>query len=171
MLEATRIFVGYDENEDRVFIDFSDAGAQCRLWLTRRITRRLSSALAELVERSSPTLPKTPVDLRAEVIAFEHLSALSRPEPAPTADQTAKPTTAQGVVLLRKVDINFNQEAFRLVFHAAAEPMAGLTIGRTELHKTLALLDQCATAAEWDLGLATEWLRRPGGSGSEKLAS
>lgn len=176
MIESTRIFVGYDENEDRIFIDFSDAGSQCRLWLTRRIARRLWSAMADLLERSSPTLPKTPVDLRQEVIAMEHLSALSRPEPADAAGQAAKPKAEhakadQDTVLLHKVDINFTQENFRLLFHSTAEPKAGLTVGRTELHKILALIDQCATAAEWDLGTATEWLRPPGQAPAAKLAS
>jgi len=171
MIDSTRLFVGYDENEDRIFIDFSDASAQCRLWLTRRITRRLSNALADLLERSSPTLPKTPIDLRQEVIAFEHLSALNRPEPASPPGEAGKAMIDRGAVLLHKVDINFTQDAFRLVFHSAAEPRAGLTVGRTELHKTLALIDQCATAAEWDLGLASEWLRSPGQTVSGKLAS
>ena len=173
MIESTRIFVGYDENEDRIFIDFSDAESRCRLWLTRRLTRRLWSAIIDILERSSPTVSKTPADMRKEVIAFEHLSAISRPEPA-AADPSAQPPADKadrGAALLHKVDINFTQEAFRLVFHTAAEARAGLTVGRTELHKILALVDQCATAAEWDLGVATEWLRQAGPTAREKLAS
>ncbi|HLG87245.1 MAG TPA: hypothetical protein VKZ79_08615 [Alphaproteobacteria bacterium] len=170
MLEATRIAVGYDDNEDRIFIDFSGAERQCRLWLTRRITRRLWSAIMDILERSSPIASKTPADMRQEVIAFEHLSAISRPEPAAGAGPDAKPVE-RSAALLAKVDISFTAESFRLVFHAAAEPAAALTIGRAELHKVLALLDQSATAAEWDLGVATDWLRWPNRSAPEKLAS
>lgn len=170
MIESSRIFVGYDENEDRIFVDFSNAEGRCRLWLTRRITRRLWSAIVDILERSSPTLSKTPADMRQEVIAFEHLSALSRPEPADEG-KAVKPVADHGADLLHKVDINFSRDAFRLVFHAMTEPKAGLTVGRTELHKILALVDQCATAAQWDLGIATEWLQRSGTTAPEKLAS
>jgi hypothetical protein len=171
MIETTRIVVGYDENEDRIFVDCSDAEASCRLWLTRRITGRLLRAFVDLLERSNPSLLKTPADMRQDVIAFEHLSAISRPEPPPGAG-AGQAVADSGAALLHRVDVDVLPEAFRLVFHAATEPKAGLTINRTEFHKTLALLDQCATAAEWDVGGATEWLRAADApSASDKLAS
>src|SRR5581483_5719057 len=166
-----RIFVGYDENEDRILVDLSNAESRCRLWLTRRITRRLWSAIIEIVERSSPTVLKTPADMRKDVIAFEHLSAISRPEPAEGGAPPA-PVADRGTALLRQVDINFTQEAFRLIFHSATGAMAGLTVGRTELHKVLSLIDQCAKAADWELGVTADWLQAPTAPvGPEKLAS
>ena len=160
MIETTRISVGYDENEDRIFIDCSDGKAACRLWLTRRITERLLSALVNVLERSSPRLLRTPAEMRLDVIAFEHLSAINRPEPAAPATGADQAMIDTGAVLLHRVDVEVTPQAFRVLFHSTTEPRAGLTIDRTELHKTLALLDQCATAAEWDVGGATEWLRR-----------
>ena len=160
MIETTRISVGYDENEDRIFVDCNDNETACRLWLTRRITQRLLGAFVDVLERSSPRLLRTPADMRQDVIAFEHLSAISRPEPVAPAAGVGQAMADAGAALLYRVDVEIMPEAFRLVFHSPTEPKAGLTINRMELHKTLALLDQCATAAEWDVGGATEWLRR-----------
>ena len=175
MIESTRISVGYDETEDRIFLDCSDAGARIRLWLTRRITQRILAAVAELLERSSPTLLKAPADMRQDVIAFEHLSALSAPEAPPaTPGEGADGAriSDRGAALLHKVDIETQPYAFRLVFHAADGPKAGLTVIRTDLHKTLALFAQAASVAGWEMAGSGEWLKKPGPTWtSDKIAS
>jgi hypothetical protein len=160
MIEATTITLSYSDHEDRIFLDCNDGTYLSRLVLTRRITRRLLSAFAELLEKSSIALTKAPADLRTEVIALEHLSAINQlqPKTAKEAGQSVSVLNNLGSLLVAKVDFHVTGQSFRLIFYSTVEAIVGLTLTRTDFHKVLAMLDQRATEAHWDIQGGTQWL-------------
>lgn len=172
MMETKSISISYDEADDRLFLDASDANGSGRLILTRRITRRLLSAFVTLLEKSSVALKKAPADLRTEVIALEHLSAVSQ---AQDVNRSAIPgqslRKAFDPVVIAKVDVQMRPRAFRLVFHSAREPVASLTLSRQKFHRLLAALDQFAAAAEWNIRDGAEWLDPNQAGGGGRLVS
>jgi hypothetical protein len=174
MIDATSITLSYSEVEDRVFADASDGRITERLILTRRISRRLLSAFVNLLERSSATAKRAPLDMRNDVIALEHLSAVSQPpeKGAPAkAGPNPAPVEVRAAVVLTKVDVQVLPRAFRLVFHSAREPVASLTINRLKFHKLLAALDRFATTAEWNIRDPSEWLDADKSGAKRRLAS
>jgi hypothetical protein len=174
MMEATQITISYDEIEDRIFVDTGDGRTRARLILTRRITHRLLGAFIALLERSSLAVTRAPADLRAEVIAFEHLSAISHSEeqdtpasPAPLSPATGAPDAT----VIAKVDVQVAPQSFRLLFHSSEEAVAGLTLSRPNFHKILAALDRFAAAAEWNIRGDAEWLGATNPNAAGRVAS
>jgi hypothetical protein len=159
MMETTSISISYSEGDDRLFLDATGVQGAGRLILTRRITRRLLSAFVKLLEKSSVALTRAPADMRTEVIALEHLSAMQQPQEArgPAQSGSALPKAFDPMVVA-KVDVQTLPRAFRLVFHSAQEPVASLTLNRQKFHRLLAALDRFATAAEWNIRDGAEWL-------------
>jgi hypothetical protein len=157
MMNVTTVAAAYLEQDDRLALDCADGVSRLRLVLTRRITRRLLGACISLLERSSAVLAKAPPDLRSEVIGMEHLSALSqRNEPVP-----APPTRDLddlGAVLVTQIDLRATADSFILIIQSGTEPVARLASSRPVFHKTLALLDEWATHAEWNIGGRSAWL-------------
>ena len=158
MIKATSLSISYSETEDRIVVDASDGQNTTRLILTRRITRRLLSAFAQLLERSSLAMKRAPADMRSEVIALEHLSAVAqaRQPAAGVPAKAARPPTSSPVVIA-KVDVEVTQRTFRAVFHSTQEPIASLTLSRPKFHHLLATLDRFAASAEWNIRDGAEW--------------
>lgn len=166
MLDATTLTVGYDETEDRLLMTCRAAGGEAvTLLLTRRITRRLLAGFAGVLARSSPTLGRTPAELRAEVIVLEHLGALAGagavlPEAGPPGPE-AGPAADGGrpaIKLVTKVDLQTLPDRFLLVFHDAESALVRLAARRPEFHRLLSLLDRHAAAAEWSIRGDAGWL-------------
>jgi hypothetical protein len=157
MMEATSISISYSEADDRLFLDTGDAQSAGRLILTRRITRRLLSAFVTLLEKSSAALKRAPADLRTEVIALEHAMSQSQEASRPAQPGRVLAKSFDPVVVA-KVDVKVLPRAFRLMFYSAHEPVASLTLSRQKFHRLLAVLDQFATTAEWNIRDGAEWL-------------
>ena len=156
MLDATTVSVCYLQQDDRLALDCADGTRRIRLILTRRLTRRLLNACIGLLERSSAVLAKTPAALRSEVIGMEHLSALKRAAPAPAPPGPA--LRDLGSVLVTQIDLQTAADAFSILLQSDGEPVARLALSRSILHRTVALIDEWAERAEWDIGSRTGWL-------------
>lgn len=183
VLVVKTITFGYDDDADRLFLDCSDPVTALRLWLTRRLTRRLLAAFAGALERSSPAVRKAPADARQEVMAMEHLMSLAVEQAAPqqpSPDAAAGDGTGPGVAqteaasppedrrraaLVSRIDVEIHPTEFRLLLHSADNPLASVGLNRGEVHKVLAALDHWARVAEWDIAAAAGWL-----DGAERAA-
>lgn len=163
MSEFRRIAFGFVEEEDRLAIALVADEERVTLLLTRRLTGRLLRALAELLAKSSTVMARAPVDMKKDVLIFEHLSA--RQEEAascPSAGDSAAPLPARDRShregLLKKLDIETLPHCFRLVLTARGDISVSLALNRSELHRLLASLHAVARTAEWQLEAEAGWL-------------
>ncbi len=160
-MKVKSLTFAYDETEDRILLGCSNDSQSRRLLLTRRITRRLLSAFANVLKTSSRAVKQAPADLRREVIVLEHLASLSAEQPAAGGTVGAGDPAALadlGQALVWKVDVAVEPVLFTLSFHSTTAPLAALSLNRADFHKVLAALDHCALVAEWDVHAEAGWL-------------
>jgi hypothetical protein len=179
MSEFRRIAFGFVEDEDRLAIALVADEESVTLLLTRRLTGRLLRALTELLAKSSPVMARAPVDMKKDVLLFEHLSARQE-EAGPASPSAASPPSdmsgapgapadesAAGLSagdrshregLLKKLDIETLPHCFRLVLTARGDISVSLALNRSELHRLLASLHAVARTAEWQLEAEAGWL-------------
>ena len=166
MLQARNLSVGYNEQEDRLLLACTDGVQVQHLWLTRRMTGRLVKSASDLLEKSSLAATRAPIDLRGELIAFEHQSAMAQPDAVRPGglEQPAAGLRDLGMALVRRVQIDVLPTQFRLVFHGSDGALVELLLLRADLHRLLAVFNQYATVADWGFGQERDWLG-PGAAG------
>ncbi len=157
MFEATSISMSYNEREDRIFVDARGAEGNAHLVLTRRITRGLLGTFATLLEKSSVAVSRAPADMRSDVIAVEHLSALRHAREPQSSLPDANPHLYPPI-LVDKVDVQVTRTSFRLMFHGSDGPVAGLSLSRSKFHRLVAAIDHLSSSAEWNIRGGIAWL-------------
>jgi hypothetical protein len=173
---ANQLDVGVNAVEDRVVLIATTKGHGRRaVLLTRRLMKSLLSKYAQVLEQTSETASQAAASHKNEVLQMEHISALSQidqegggrsgGEGGHSQPQAAAP---EAVYLATGVHFQPRDANILLAFdgvHRDAsapngtqpEPALGFVMDRTTAHKVLAMLQEKADEAEWDLPKPSGW--------------
>jgi len=155
------ISFGYSAAEDRIIGVCAQGEASATVLLTRRMVRQLIAHLARLLDRSSEMAGRAPAAMRAEVVQFEHQSAvaqLSTGTGAAAAQTLSRAASQAPALLVARVDLTPQPPGFLLVLSGAAGRNVTLRVQWQDLHGLVAALHQQASGAKWDLDEPVPWL-------------
>ena len=177
---ANQLDVGTNAVEDRVVLIASTKGHGRRaVLLTRRLMKSLLSKYAEVLEQSSQTASQAPASHKAAILQMEYIAALSQigqegtqsggGEDSEGDDQsTQTKRTPDAIYLATAVHFEPREGNILLAFDGirrdvrqpnGTEPDAalGFVMDRTTAHKVLAMLQDKAKEAGWDLPKPSGW--------------
>lgn len=176
--KAKDLSLGYDKNEDRLFLIFHLQDGGFRLtYLSRGM---LGILLARLCEELAATHPMAGYTAqRDEVLQMEHVASVSnlvtdscQSNPPALPEQPRQhsekiPTEfplshyVSGVYLEMQQDALVTCFSGKLMYevNAQPEPVAALGLSRTEAHRILRRLRAKAEFAEWNLKIPAEWMK------------
>ena len=172
---ANQLDVGINAVEDRVVLIASTKGHGRRgVLLTRRLTKSLLSKYAQVLEQTSETASQAAASHRNEVLQMEYIAALSQidqegRQSGGEGDDSQQQTSAPEAVYLA-TSVHFQPRdgnillAFDGVHRDASdphgntkEPALGFVMDRTTAHKVLAMLQEKAEEAGWDMPKPSGW--------------
>jgi hypothetical protein len=163
----TTVSFGYSAAEDRIVGVCTQGETSATVLLTRRLVRQVIARLAQMLEQSSPIAGRAPAAMRAEVVQFEHESAVAQLSigtgPAPTKALGAAASRASGLLVAR-VDLTTQPQGYVLVLSDGGSRNVTLRLQWQDLHRLLGALHQQARGAQWDLAEAAPWLAPPAAS-------
>ena len=140
----------FDAVEDRIrLIGNLDNGQQrTDFWLTRRLVLRLLDASPKLLQQTSEKVSRTPFEHQSAMAQFEHdVAQQTRPVRQDT-NLIHKDFQAH---LLKRLDISFQKEQYRLSFFVAddAQLFAFSVLTRQEMHQILHWMHKGCLQLEW----------------------
>ena len=177
---ANQLDVGTNALEDRVvLIANTKAHGRRAVLLTRRLMKNLLSKYAKVLEQTSETASQAAASHRNEVLQMEYIAALSQidqecsdhggegDDQGQDHDQqrTERP---EAVYLATAVHFEPREGNILLAFDGVhrdvatphgttKEPALGFVMDRTTAHKVLAMLQDKAEEAGWDLPKPSGW--------------
>jgi hypothetical protein len=172
---AKQLEIGINALEDRVVLIASTKGHGRRaVLLTRRMMKTLLSKYAQILEQTSETAAQAAASHKNEVLQMEYIAALSQIDQEGgdgdgEADHGKRKATAPDSIYLA-TGVHFQPRdgnillAFDGVHRDASapngtqpEPTLGFVMDRTTAHKVLAMLQDKADEAGWDLPKPSGW--------------
>lgn len=158
---AATVSFGYSVAEDRIVGLCTQGETSATVLLTRRLVRQIIARLAQLLDQSSPIAGRAPAAMRAEVVQFEHQSAVAQlaSSVGPVAAQAPSGAASQSPgLLVARVDLTPQPQGFLLVLSDATGRNVTLRLQWQDLHRLVGALHQQARNAQWDLAQAVPWL-------------
>jgi hypothetical protein len=172
---ANQLDVGTNAVEDRVVLIASTKGHGRRaVLLTRRLTKSLLSKYAQVLEQTSETASHAAASHRNEILQMEYIAAVSQIDQeggqddgeGDHSDQQA--SAPEAVYLATGVHFEPRQGNILLAFDGVhrdvadphgttKEPALGFVMDRVTAHKVLAMLQDKAEEAGWDLPKPSGW--------------
>jgi hypothetical protein len=148
--------VAYKPAQDRLLLRVrTAAGAEFRVWLTRRLVRRawplLMRALGSEPSISTQSTPET----REAVLAFEHERALSRIDFSRRyEDAPAELPLGEEPLLASRMDLRAGPgSGHTLLFRSPGDQSVRLKLNRRLLHALCKLIQDAAARTDWDINL------------------
>jgi hypothetical protein len=175
---ANQLDVGTNAVEDRVVLIASTKGHGRRaVLLTRRTMKALLAKYASVLEQTSETASQAAARHKAEVLQMEHVAALSQIDQESTqadgdgAHSTPRANAPDAVYLATGVHFQPREGNILLAFDGVhrdvsapngtlPEPAMGFVMDRTTAHKVLAMLQDKAEEAGWDLPKPSGWTEK-----------
>ena len=172
---ANQLDVAIKPVEDRVVLIAGTKGHGRRgLLLTRRLMKSLLGQYAQVLERTSETAAQAAAGHKAEVLQMEHVAARSQGEPDGGEGGRAGGESEQqvsAVYLATGVHCEPRDSQILLAFDGVrrdvhdpnattAAPALAFVLDRTTAHKVLAMLQDKADEAGWDLAKPSGWTDR-----------
>jgi hypothetical protein len=153
--------VGFDAEHDRLLLRIStSAGAEFRLWLTRRYVKLLWPALLELTAGAAPAATPAPVQsnpqARQAVRDFAHQEAVARADFSKPYEAN-EPSTPLGAdpILLSRLEVGRDAAGKPLLsMHPREGQGVTLTLEPVLLHSLLRLIHAAVAHEQWELALA-----------------
>ena len=148
---STSIALRYDANEDRLLVAIDAGSAVARgYWLTRRSALKLIEAANPYLDRMSPLVGHTPVELRGDLATMEREMALaSTRAKLGRASAAALESAAAAAELVVQVTISRQPQGFRLEFRGRKGSRAAVACSRAELQRIIHMTEQEAAKARW----------------------
>ncbi|HRL75324.1 MAG TPA: hypothetical protein PK440_12800 [Candidatus Accumulibacter phosphatis] len=151
----------YSESEDRIALQVPADAEATVLWLTRRMTAGLLSAIATLLARSSPNALRAP-EHAAEILGFEHQNAVA----VATGGQELRLQSSRlpkklPLRLVEQVQLTALTNGCGRITLAAGDNSAILELTRDNLHLLYDQLLGLAKHARWHLELGEPWQASP----------
>ncbi len=158
--QVTAMSVNFDPAEDRIILDCQlAAGTTVRLWLTRRIARRLVQRLSAWLGHSSPVAARiAQPGLREDVLQMEHrsqrLAVAQQNRDAPTVRADPAPAAPSGRLItgIGFADLTDSRFGVGLILDKGQRPSLEIRFARPQVHWWAGRLDRLAQSAAWDLG-------------------
>lgn len=155
--------VSYEAEQDRIVLVVRNQEGRHPFWLTRRLLRAVLGGMVTLLTRSSSVAGRAGIDVRTDVLLFEHVDALTR------RAQTAPPPAGEGgpipggeqeaPQLLRQVDLTAHADQLSLTMVNSDGQQTTVALSRDNAHQLISMLYDRAVRAEWDLH-ELGWLAR-----------
>ena len=150
MINLASLSFHFDAIEDRIrLIGNLDNGQQrVDFWLTRRLTLRLLEASPKLLQQTSEKISLTPFEHQSAMIQFEHDEAQ---QSQVVRQDSSLSHDGFETILLRRLDISFQKEQYRLSFFVAddAPLFAFSVLSRQEMHQILHWMHKGSMQLEW----------------------
>jgi len=159
---SMRVALGYSDSDDRMWIRIGDG--RLLWWITRRLSLRMISQWAALVERTVPLeveAATSGADLPAEPAhraAGEHQSALSTAAQARGGTDREAPPPPGVSALLYSAEISVAGEVMRFTFRSASNRQTFET-PRADAHRLLAAFVSRCRRNGWLDSPLPEWLK------------
>lgn len=159
-MRLERLRLEFDPEEDRLrLVILIEGTAEVRLWLTRRMTARLWTALVKMAEWKPEIRVQPNPEGRSAMVRMQHEQALQEVKfgqsapPPPSEPPRVQPLGA-GELLVTRVQARREADGRTLV---ALLPVKGegahLTLSENLLHGFMKLVQQGAEKAQWGLVL------------------
>jgi len=155
VLNISRLSLSYDAAEDRFRLAACDAGGRTLgLWLTRRLTMGVVTMMRGCLEASSAVARQTLPNLRARVMAIEHiaLSEWRTGEDGPPVRAQEPGIVVTGANLRRK------GRGYVLVFFGGEQELAVMRLNDRMLHRLAGTLARKMEDAGWTTGFDPDWV-------------
>ena len=155
------ITTDYDQDEDRIFLAVVDAANnRCKLWLTRRLTERLVSALVNGLDIPSEDQVLPEATIQAAQIYAQLEARISQ---RPAARVVVEESATQGLVHQIKIKTADNDvrviEFYCKSVEKSADPVE-LVLTPAELRQWLEVLRATPAKSQWREDIWPEWLKR-----------
>jgi hypothetical protein len=168
-INISRLSLSYDVQEDRLRMAVCDAGERTLgLWLTRRLAMGVVAMMRGCLEGSSAVAGRTLPNLKASVMAIEHVALSARRK-----GEDGSPVRVQepGIVVTG-VNLRRKGRGYALIFFAADQELAFMRLDHRMLHRFAGALAAKMQDASWTTGFDPDWLGKKGaataGSGRKK---
>ena len=149
----THTTFGYDQEEDRLWLHYSDEHP--RIWLTRRFAQGLISPMAQLVEKTTAGSPITGLTTY-EQVRMEHMLAVSETPsgephyPFRMSTENRDEHLAQGFTLCRMLGIKMESGGCVLTMQMD-EGEVNFGLSRYDMHLWLRAFRMALDTANWNL--------------------
>jgi hypothetical protein len=171
---VNQLDVGINAVEDRVAMIVSTKGhGQRAVFLTRRLLKQLLKKYADVLEQTSTTASQAAAGHKDEILQMEHISALSQidQETAEKGDGGSKSQKVEApdeAYLATNVHFRVQKGQIVLAFDGVQRGPAGadatqkhalcaFRLDRVTAHRVLAMLQDKANEAGWDLPKPSGW--------------
>jgi hypothetical protein len=161
-MRVKSITTDYDQDEDRIFLAVVDSkNTRRKLWLTRRLTERLISALVQgLTIRTEDDQPVAPRAIEAAQVYAQLEARISR-KPATPVEMDNSATQ----YLVNQIKVKTADNEVRVIefyFKAAsdkASPPVELVLTPTELRQWLEVLRTTTVTSQWREDIWPDWFK------------
>lgn len=166
VISATSLDLHHDPVEDRLVLTARGAEDDpVAMTFTRRLTRALLGKLTDLLMRSNEEVGRAPAEHRAEVLLFEHMSALSEASRADASPDGGEATAGPKApppgtpVMVHRIDFTIRTAGIGIVLFDEASQRVSVGLTRAEAHRVLDMLVRKTREADWNLD-EMDWLDR-----------
>jgi hypothetical protein len=151
MTTLRTITFAYRSKEDRVLAGINLGQPDLwACWLTRRLSLAVLAASEKFLTDTSPLAPRTALDHRRELAAFEREAALATTAQSVSATPPEVINTGLNTAeLAERLTITKAGEHFRLEFVGDRGSKAGAVVQRAELQRMLRMLEDEISKAGW----------------------
>ncbi len=150
MINLASLSFHFDAAEDRIRLigNLSNGQQRVDFWLTRRLTLKLLEASPKLLQQTSEKVSRTPFEHQSAMAQFEHEEA--QQSQLVRQDSNLNHDGFE-TILLRRLDISFQKEQYRLNFFVAddAPLFAFSVLNRQEMHQILHWMHKGSLQLEW----------------------
>jgi hypothetical protein len=160
-MRVKSITTDYDQDEDRIFLAVVDSkNNRCKLWLTRRLTERLISALVQgLTIRTEQDQAVPPAAMEAAQVYAQLEARISQ---KPSTPVQVDDSATQGLVHQIKVKTAENDvRVIEFHYKAAGQsaPPVELVLTPAELRQWLEVLRKTTVKSQWREDIWPEWFK------------
>ena len=160
-MRVKSITTEYDQDEDRIFLAVVDSkGTRCKLWLTRRLTERLVSALVQGLTIRTEEDQEVPASAIQAAQVYAQLEARISQKPA--APVLVEDSATQGLVHQIKVKTADNDVRVIEFHYKAADksaPPVELVLTPPELRQWLEVLRATTHKSQWREDIWPAWFK------------
>lgn len=154
--QLRQIQVSFDAEHDRLLLRVNTSEkAELRVWLTRRIVKRLWPILLRSLRANEAVVTQPTPERREAVLGFRHEGALSKSDFTQRfSEERACTPLGEAPILATRARLDRSGTRHRLALHPTEGQGVTLTLEEPVLHSLCELVRRAVRAADWDLELA-----------------
>lgn len=164
MAKLQQIQIQHSATDDRLIMRIgSDNGEECRVWLTRRVTRLLWPKLLECLQKDQQVALQTNSEAKQALLSFKHNEAVAKADYKTRYEERDDRSFPLGKapILPTKISVRATENGYLLSLHPQQGQGIELALSQQLLHALCKLLADTTAKAEWDLDLQISGANSP----------